>query len=425
MQTVILTASLWLLAAHVQVKIPHNVNPATMVQTSLAFLKKRRRAQAQVLATPKVVQDTVATDTAPTVCKSSEKSRVPDFEHNVCPSAGEPQDLNPATIPRADFKTLLNEKYTNQTALIEPILAISTSDIRDNFSVPVPTEGSKIDIQAYILRAIKVQHPKWSAERCMQHLQDIPRGSSEFVALENSAKKLIWDQGRLGLHPWHHIVHARVYDIRGSFYDPRFRAPELPWVKIKAQSSPTFQDSQPTHDAMLGRFITMPTEFVGRTTQHNDVTQDRSATILSMVWQSVHEAETEGYKICPSSKCKVVVRIEGSYEQSHEVNCTTGSDIYPPYKHPESGKVQSLYGGSLTLVTARIIPRDQILREALYPRLQRINYDLVRLATGRNAVATRRSEDMFVYGDTCFLTDIKTTSDFYNPLPMDTSSSTL
>eukprot|EP01047_Picozoa_sp_COSAG01_P053302 COSAG01_NODE_5697_length_4090_cov_62.563518_5_plen_78_part_00 len=68
--------------------------------------------------------------------------------------------------------------------------------------------------------------------------------------------------------------------------------------------------------SMLGEVATLEAEFVARTVQKNDVTQDRAATILSMVWKVVHDLEQKAYKLCDPVECKAVVRIEATYKHT-------------------------------------------------------------------------------------------------------------
>lgn len=167
---------------------------------------------------------------------------------------------------------------------------------------------------------------------------------------------------------------------------------------------------------MLGEIATLEAEFIGRCTQNNDVTQDRSGTILSMVWKAVHDLEKQAYELCSPNQCKAIVRVEGTYEHTHQVNCSTGADIYPPHR-AENGDMHSMYGGSLTLITARIVPRGQRVQDWVQENYAQIDDILLSWMSSKAAVPTRRLEDMFMYSDSCFMANVGTTTNFFALFP--------
>lgn len=268
------------------------------------------------------------------------------------------------------------------------------AELVDNFTDPVPRPGSEIDIEAFLLQAVVDKNPTWDTQRAGQYVRDLPKASAEFAKIEETARSLLWAKGELGGEGWSHYVHTRIYDSTPGFYDPF--------------------DTQPPKSKPLSLWK-VTNDTVTRTRQVNEVTQSRELTAQLAVWHALEAMEKRANEIAVEiergkpvaedepvrhPRTKVVVRLEAQHSSQRQVDCVTGADIYRVGQDPDTGELRTLFGSSLTLVTARIVPLNQLPRTTVTIDADKA---MRQLLTSPGVIKTRSVFDIVQYGDECFM----------------------
>ena len=87
-------------------------------------------------------------------------------------------------------------------------------ELQEDAGAIVARRGSDIDVEAYILQAVLEKKPALgSADKAAAYMNDLPKAGSDFAAIEDRARELVWSDGAIA-EEWDHLVHARVYDLR-------------------------------------------------------------------------------------------------------------------------------------------------------------------------------------------------------------------
>ena len=215
-----------------------------------------------------------------------------------------------------------------------------------------------------------------------------------------------------------------VYDLRKSFYDPHWHEPPVYYVhlpKFVESRAKADRDKEQRRDVLLEAF-TNASEIVGHVKQTNELTQNREEMIHNLTLRAIERAEQLAEGLCNSTECKTVFHVEAAYHSQLHIDCADGGVLHRQPTVQKDGAWGPGRGSSMTLVSARIVPRDQMLRPALYPHSaagqQNVNgYLRILLASNANAL-TKFSDDLWVYDKTCFLVPAENTLNFRTPVKM-------
>ena len=248
----------------------------------------------------------------------------------------------------------------------------------------VARRGSDIDVEAYILQAALEKKPSLkSKDSAAKYVNDLPKASAEFAAVEERARELVWGDGELK-NSWLHIVHARIYDMR---------------VTARLQGVNSTDKCRVMPGSALWE---MPAEWVRVRTQVNELTQDRDGTTKLAVWEMLEEMETKGAEICNRSTCHPVVRLEAQHDTQREVNCTTGDDLYERMRVDDDGEAYAQYGSTLTYVTLRLLPVEAELDGDKAYKSAAPSRQLQRALAAPGVIKSRTLFEKVKYGDRCF-----------------------
>jgi hypothetical protein len=360
-----------------------------------------------------------------------------DEEHAAAGSCSQPHEtakhsLSNATEVATRFAQVVNDLATHgpvrpREKLQAPVYVIGQEDVTVNYGAV--EDRSPKEYEALITRGmvelVRQEHEDWTMDKVEARVRGLNKEGDEYKNMRGKTIEILknhYDLSEQG--GWDHWVHVALYDLRKSFYDPHWHEPAVYYVHL-----PKFVDSRAQADRDKGQrrdvlleAFTGVQEIVVRAKQTNELTQNREEIIHNLTIRAIEQAEEVAESLCNSTECKTVFHVEASSHSHLNIDCQDGSVLYRQPAVQKDGSMGPGRGSSMTLIAARIVPRDQMLRPALYQHTaagqQNVNAYLKMLLTSNANALTKFSDDLWVYDKNCFLVPAEHTLNFRTPVKM-------
>jgi hypothetical protein len=281
-------------------------------------------------------------------------------------------------------------------------------------------------------KSVQRAHPTFDDESAWGYIKRLHKSKSDsdlatFEEHQDEAFAKFVEAGsfeKRGRPSWRHVVHTRVYDLRPAFADPTDPRPhrkalaggQTPYAVDRDGGDARAGDDFPGGEAggqapdergdgyrtWMKPAWHVANDTVVYTAQTNENQQDREATMSRAAWAGLEQAESDGLALCgDASQCFASVSIEARYSVNRQVDCDTGTPLYP-WTETKDGEPQGRFGSSLTLATVRVAPHEGVLRHEVDPLVRQHAYGT---ALGANPLTVQMASafDVVRYGEECFM----------------------